>query len=97
MFRPPLVPRQHRIDEKPTLRGVLASLVVVAAIPLLFWTATHPLAGAVTLAAVVGLAIVVLRALRLLRCLVECGGFAVDLGDAVRIRVTRPEACGPGC
>jgi hypothetical protein len=98
MYRPPSDHRHHhhhRVTE-PTWRGVLVSYLSVASIPLVLWMVSQPAAGAVLLAVVAGLAAGTRRGLWLVHCLAECGGFSFDIGEQVRITVTRPgidESC----
>ena len=61
----------------------------LAAFPLLLWLASRPLAGILVLATVAGLFVGARRASKLVRCLYDCGGFAIDPGGNVRICVTR--------
>lgn len=89
-------PRRSRRRPEPTWGGIVAAYAIVAAVPLLLWVATRPVAGAAALAAAGGLAVGTRRLLRLRRCLNDCGGFAVDLVGDVQVRVTR-EACAADC
>lgn len=91
MSRPPRDPRQYRTTTEPTWEGIIITTAVVLAVPLAFWLASHPFAGGAVLAAGAGVVLGGRRALRLRRCLEECGGFAVDLGGDVRVRVSRTE------
>lgn len=90
MYRPPPDPRDHPAPQVPTWRGVLVSYVMAAAIPLLFWVVSQPLAGTVVLAAIVGLFISARRGLRLARCFYDCGGFAFNLGGKVQVCIIQP-------
>jgi hypothetical protein len=65
---------------------------MLAATVLLLWAVTNPLFGAATVAAVVGLGLGAHRLLALARCLSECGGFTLDVGETFQICVTRPSA-----
>lgn len=96
MTRPPRTRRPYRSTTEPTWTGIAASTAVVVAVPVLLWIAANPLAGGAGLALAAGVALTGRRALRLHRCLQDCGGFAVDLADDVRVCVARPgatEAC----
>jgi len=92
MARRPPDPRLRSRPKNPTWRNVLASYALVAAIPVLLWVASNPLAGGIGLAAVLVLRAGARRGADLVRCLRDCGGFAIDLGENVRISVTRPPA-----
>lgn len=92
MRRPPEDPRRYRRPAEPTWTGIAATSVLVLAVPVVLWAASNPLASAAALAAGVGLVAGGRRALRLGRCLAECGGFAVDLAGDVRLCVTRDGA-----
>lgn len=76
----------------PTWGSVLVSAALVAAVPVLLWIGSRPLAGAVGLGTVGGLAVVAPPAYRLARCASRCRRFAIDVGDSVRITVTKPPA-----
>lgn len=81
--------RARPIPDDPTWRAVLVSYAAMVAIPLALWVGSQPLVRGVALAGVVGALVGARRALELLRCLSECGGFALDLGETVRITVAR--------
>lgn len=91
---PPPDPRGRPVHKHPTWRSVLVSYALVAAIPLLLWVVSRPLAGTAAIAAVVGLSIGARRAYRLIRCVRDCQGLAFDLVGRVRITITRPPADG---
>lgn len=95
MFRPPLDPRDRPLVEQPTWRSVLVSYAVVAAIPLLLWVVSRPLAGTVTLGAVAGLIVGGRRAYGLTRCFYDCQGFTFDLVGKAQITVARIPADEP--
>lgn len=65
---------------------------MVLAIPVVLWAASNPVASAAVVVTGGGLAIGTRGALRFRRCLYECGGFAVDMTDDVRVCVTRESA-----
>ena len=92
MQRPPPDPRFRSRPKTPTWRSVIAAYAVVAALPVLFWAVSNPLAGGVGLAAALALRATARRGAKLRRCLRDCEGFAVDLGESVRVTVTRPPA-----
>lgn len=89
MTRPSRDPRQYRTPTEPTWSGIIVSTAVMLAIPLLLWIVSHPLAGAAVLTAGAGVVRGGSHAVRLRRCLHECGAFAFDLTDDVRVCVTR--------
>jgi len=91
MTRPP-DPRFRSRPKNPSWQDVLVSYALVAAVPVLFWVASNPLAGVVGLAAALALRAGARRGAALVRCLRDCGEFAVDLGEALRVTVTRPPA-----
>jgi hypothetical protein len=96
MHGPRRDPRTYRRNPDPTWRGIAVGYALVAAVPLLLWVASRPVAGTAALAAAGGLFVATRRLLRLRRCLNECGGFVFDLAGDVRVRVTR-EAGDPAC
>jgi xanthosine utilization system XapX-like protein len=65
------------------------SYALAAAIPLSLWAISRPLPGAVAVVAVGGLFVAARRVRRLVRCLRDCRGFAVDLFGSVRITVAQ--------
>lgn len=95
MYGPPSGPRRRPAHDHPTWRSVLASALLLAALPVAFWTVANPLAGAALLALGAGALVAVRRAALLARCLSECGEFAVDLGSSLRITVTHPATDDP--
>ena len=92
MQSPPPDPRFRSRPKNPTWRSILAAYAVVAAVPVLFWAVSNPLSAVAGLAIVAGLRIGARRVADLVRCLRDCGEFAVDLGESVRVTVTRPPA-----
>ncbi|NHN40714.1 hypothetical protein G9C85_03565 [Halorubellus sp. JP-L1] len=92
MSQPPLDPRDRHTYRNPTWRGVLVAYGLLAAVPASLWLLTHPLLGAVAVAAFGGLSVASHRTLELYRCVQTCGGFALDLGDSVQICVGQPAA-----
>jgi hypothetical protein len=62
---------------------------VVAAFPVIFFVASHPLPSAVVLTTAVGLVAAARRTARLVRCFYDCEGIAFDLGGRVRITVAQ--------
>lgn len=89
MQRLPPDPRYVPPRDRPTWTHILASYAMAAAIPLLLWVASQPLAGTAALASAAGLVVVARRARELIRCFHECRGFAFDLGENVRITVSQ--------
>ncbi len=81
------VPVEH------SLRTVAAAHGLAAAVPLLLWAASAPVVAAAVVGGLAGAGLVIRRAARLAACLADCGGFAVDVGGLVRIRVTRSRCC----
>ena len=96
MRRPSHNPRRYRTTTDPTWRGIIATTLVVLAVPVALWVASNPLAGGAALGAGAGFAVAVRRAVRLGRCLADCGGVAVDLVGDRRVCITRRDAAG-GC
>ena len=92
MRRPSRLPRRHRTTTDPTWQGIIATTAVVLAVPALLWAAANPLVAGLALSAGVGVVRGGRRALRLRRCLADCGGFAVALAGNVRVCVTRQDA-----
>lgn len=96
MKRLPPDPRYAPSNEPLTWERVLVSYAMMAAIPLLLWVVSRPLAGTVVLASAGGLLVGARRASRLVRCFHRCRGFAFDLGERVRITVA-PVPCDDSC
>jgi len=94
MRRPSRNPRRYRTTTEPTWQGIIATTLVVLVVPVALWVASNPLAGGATLAAGTGLAVAGRRAVRLGRCLANCGGVTVDLVGDLRVCVTRRDAPG---
>jgi hypothetical protein len=63
---------------------------MVATIPLLLWVVSQPVAGAILVTALVGLALGARHVYKLARCLFECGGFTFELGGKIRVCITQP-------
>lgn len=95
MSSPPPDPRASPVPDEPTWRAILVSYAVMVAIPLALWAVSQPVAGTVALAGLAGLFVGARRAHGLVRCLSDCGGFAVDLGDAIRVTVVQSSADEP--
>jgi hypothetical protein len=89
MFTPPPDGRQHAPVTEPTAQSILVSYLLMAAIPLTLWVVSHPLVGVAGLVTALGVGLTARRAASLVRCISECGGFAVDLGERVRITVSQ--------
>lgn len=89
MYGPPSDSRHRPAPDQPTWRGLLASYVLVAAVPLSLWVIERPLVRAVAIAAVVGLLVGAHRVSRLAWCLHVCRELTVDLAGVVRITITR--------
>lgn len=89
MQRQPPDPRYRPAPEEPTWRGIFAAYAVVAAFPVIFFVASHPLPSAVVLTTAVGLVAAARRTARLVRCFYDCEGIAFDLGGRVRITVAQ--------
>lgn len=91
MYEPPPDPRDHRASEEPTWRAVLGRFAALAAVPLLLLLVSRPMIGSVGIVAVAVVGVCLWRGVRLARCFVQCGGFAVDVGGRVQICVVRPD------
>lgn len=89
MLRDPPDVRYHPVPSEPTWQRVLVSYTAIATVLLLLWAVSDPLASVVLLAAFAVLFAGARWTLALARCLAECGGFAFEVGERVRIRVTR--------
>lgn len=87
MYRPPSDPRNRIAQKNPTWRNIIVSYLMVIAIPLALWAFSQPVAGAVVIAALVGLFSGARRAYTLARCFEHCQGFAFDLAGKARITV----------
>jgi hypothetical protein len=92
MYVPPSDGREHLSVTDPTVESIAVSYLLMAAIPLSMWAVSHPLDGAVLLAIGAVAAVGTRRAAELAQCLSECGGFALDVGETLRITVTRRRA-----
>ena len=95
--RPPNGPRIRPITE-PTWQRIAADYAMVAAIPLLLWVVSHPVAGAATLTISAALVVAGRRAYALTRCLRECRQVTFQPGGRTRITVARggsDEVCCP--
>lgn len=89
MFRPPHDPHDPPRITNPTWWSILVSYALVAAIPLLLWAITNPLAGTVSLVGVAGLIIGGRHAYRLRRCFYQCQELTFRLGETAQITVTQ--------
>jgi len=90
MYRGPRDPRYAELPTEPGWQSIAVCYGMLAATVLLLWAATNPLLGAATVTAVVGLG--TRRLFALARCLSECGGFTLEVGETFQICVTRPSA-----
>lgn len=89
MVRPPLDPQDPPLIESPKWRSVFASYALMAAIPLLLWIVSQPVAGTVTLAGIASLFIGGRRANRLVRCFYDCQRLTFDLLGRAQITITQ--------
>jgi len=89
MFRPPRDPQERPRVTNPTWRSILVSYALGAAIPLLLWAITSPLAGTASLVSIAGLVVGGLQAYKLHRCFHRCQEFTVQLGETAQITVTQ--------
>ena len=83
---------------EPTWQRIAAGCAMVAAIPLLLWVVSHPVAGAATLTTGTALVVAGRRAYALTRCLRECRQVTFQPGGRTRITVARggsDEVCCP--
>lgn len=80
-------PRERTAYGRLTWTGVLASYALAAAIPVLFWAASDPVAAGVVIAASAFVAVTARRARRLARCVRACEGLAFDLPGTVSVTV----------
>jgi len=93
MHRPP-DPRYRPPPDEPTWGSILIVFAMIAAVPMLLWIASTPLAG-VLLAAFAGLLVGARRVVGLTRCAPTCRQLTVDLGSTVQITVTTRWDCAP--
>lgn len=75
--------------ERATWRGILSGYLLVGGLLLLAVLANDPALGIVVLAVLAGAGTIVRRASRLARCLHRCGAFYYQVGDSLRITVSR--------
>ena len=89
MFRPPHDPQDLPRITNPTWRSILVSYVLIAAVPLLLWVISNPLAGTITLVGVTALVIGGRHAYKLRRCFYHCQELTFRLGETAQITVTQ--------
>ena len=89
MSKPLPDPYNRTIFRQTTWRGIFTLSAMVAAVPLLLWGVSQPLAGAAVLAAAGVLSVAVRHARRLVRCFYDCPGLEFDLGGRVRITIAQ--------
>lgn len=95
MQQSPTDPPDRLTYRRVTWNDVAVTFALLAAIPLLFWAASDPLAAGVALAAVATATVAARRARRLARCVRACCGLAVDLPGTVRVTVAWEPDCDP--
>lgn len=91
MNRPPLDTRDRPERKSPTWGGVVVSYALVAAIPMLLWVVSSPVAGVAALAGAGALLVAGRHSYRLLRCYRECEAMTVALLGRARITITQME------
>ena len=83
---------------EPTWQHIAAGCAIAAAIPLLLWVVSHPVAGAATLTTGAALTVAGRRAYALTRRLRECWQVTFQPGRRTRITIARggsDEVCCP--
>lgn len=89
MSKPLPDPHNHTIFSQTTWRGIFTLSAMVAAVPLLLWGVSQPLAGVSVLVTTGGLFITVRHARRLVRCFYDCQGLEFNLGGRVWITIAQ--------
>jgi|GEM_PF-1019363 Flp pilus assembly protein TadB len=93
MYEPPSDPSARTGSERLTWRRVAVSYAMMAAVPVLLWAASDPLAAGVAVAGGAGAVVATRHARQLARCVEECRGLAVDLPGTVDVTVTWGQRC----
>lgn len=93
MHAPPTDPRDRTDYDRLTWRRVLVSYALMAAIPVLLWAASSPLAAGLVAAGSAGAVVTTRQARRLARCVRTCRRLAVDLPGTVRLTVDWGSRC----
>jgi len=86
-------PHERTRYDRLTWQKVLASYAMAAAIPVLLWDASGPVAAGVVAATAAFVAVTARRARKLARCVQRCKGLVLDLPGNVSVTV----AWGPTC
>lgn len=95
MHKPTRDPTDSGTYRTVSWKNVLSSYALVAAIPVLLWAISDPLAAVLAATAVATAVVATGYARRLARCVDQCRGFAFDLPRAGRVTVCWTEACDP--
>lgn len=95
MHRPPHTLDGRPISDRPTRQRLTATDLAVVMVPVLLWAVANPLTAlvvAAALATAVGaLRAAVPRGRRFAECVRECCCATVDIGDRVRLTISRPD------
>lgn len=89
MHPPSRSPGIHPRVERATWRGILSGYLLVGGLLLLALLAGDPALGIVVLAVLAGAGTIVRQGSRLARCLHHCGAVSYQVGDSLRITVSR--------
>ena len=89
MIQPPHDPQDPSLIDQPTWRSIFVSYALVAAVPLLLWAISNPLAGTITLVSVTALVIGGRNAYKLRHCFYHCQKLTFQLGETAQITVTQ--------
>lgn len=95
MYRGQRDTRYTKEPNDPSWRTLAVCYALMAATLLALWSTTNPLAGAAVLTSAAVLLVGTRKAVPLVRCLADCGGFVLDVTDDLQICVVRPSADGP--
>lgn len=95
MREPRRDPRRRPVPDRLTWDKVLASYGLIAAIALVLWAVSNPLAGSLAFGTIAGLLYGARRTAPLVRCFYNCRRLAFDVGDRARITIERPPVDEP--
>jgi hypothetical protein len=95
MYQPPLGPRPGATE--PTWRTLLVRYAVVAAVPILLWAVSQPVASLLALGGIAAIGIAARRGYGLVRCFYDCEAMVFDLGGKARITISQAPTDEPCC
>jgi hypothetical protein len=92
MSRPPLDPPTRQFADRPTWRRIVASYLLIAAVPVALLAASKPFVAAAMLVGVTVLVTAGRHTYRLVQCVQNCKRLTFDLFGSARITITQPPA-----